>query len=85
MPVAAAQRTSKTIEAEIGLAKEAYVAAIAAGALARANAYIIAYATYDPATYDLAIVARIAAYNESKVAHARLRTLCDELAALRSR
>ena len=79
---AADLRTIATIEVEIELAKEAYVAAVAAGALARANAYIIAYATYDPATYDLAMAARIVAYNETKVAYARLQTLCDELATL---
>ena len=82
MSAAAAQQTIEMIEREIVLAKESYVAAVAA-ADARANAYAATYATYDPATYDLALAAHIAAHNVVKVANTRLRTLSAELVALR--
>ena len=85
MPTIADQRTIEVIEAEIVLAKESCVAAVAAAAIARANAYSAAYATYDPATYDFAMAAHIAAHEAVEVARTRLRTLCAELVALRDR
>ena len=86
MPAAVnAQRTIETIGAEIVLAKESCIAAVAAAAIARANAYAAAYAAYDPATYDFAMAAHIAAHEAVEVANTRLRTLCAELVALRSR
>ena len=89
MSAAAAQRTIETIEREIVLAKESYVAVVAAEAIARAKTYIVAYNPCKAASYDFDArdwaTAHANAYEAVKLAETRLWTLSDELAALRAR
>ena len=85
MSAAAAQRTIEMIEREIVLAKESYVAAVAAENLTRANTYNVSYDTYDAVAYDLTVAAYIAANDALKLTGKRLRTLNAELATLRAR